>query len=90
MEHHLLHLEMEGEDTRSDYDYNSTQLQKGIRIEMEHTKNRLIAKKIAKDHLDEYPDYYKELVKMESHLKHEMRETPRQEKKEHDMFGGVF
>ena len=49
--------------------YNSRQLKIGIKTEMEHTKSKKIAERIAKDHLREYPTYYTELVKMESKLK---------------------
>ena len=41
------------------------QLEKGVKIEMEHTKDKKIALKIAKDHLVEFPDYYTRLIKME-------------------------
>jgi len=32
----------------------------GTKVEMEHTKNTAIARKIAQDHLQEDPDYYKD------------------------------
>ena len=41
------------------------QLKVGISTEKEHTSNPKIAKKIALDHLDEIPDYYTRLKKME-------------------------
>lgn len=41
------------------------QLEKGIEVEYEHTVNYHIAKKIAKDHLAEIPDYYDRLERME-------------------------
>jgi len=41
------------------------QLQKGIEIEFEHTKNRFIAREIAMDHLFECPDYYTRLRRLE-------------------------
>ena len=42
---------------------------KWIEIEMEHTKNPAIARKIAKDHILEYGcDYYPALLKMEKKL----------------------
>ena len=53
--------------------YNKTQLKLGTKIEMEHTKNPRFASKIAKDHLDEFPDYYTHLIKMENRLKKEHR-----------------
>lgn len=41
------------------------QLLKGIEVEKEHTDDENIAKKIAMDHLQELPDYYDRLAKME-------------------------
>ena len=45
--------------------FNKSELEKGIRIEYEHTSSRLVAELIAKDHLAELPDYYSRLEKME-------------------------
>lgn len=42
------------------------QLNKGIKVEMEHTNDRKIAKEIAMDHLFEDPKYYDKLQKIES------------------------
>jgi hypothetical protein len=48
-------------------------LQTGINIEMEHsniTKGSItLSAKIALAHLEEFPDYYQELIKMEKKLK---------------------
>lgn len=52
-----------------DKEFNQTQLRAGTRIELEHTKNKSVAKTIAKAHLMEHPDYYKALRKMETQLK---------------------
>jgi hypothetical protein len=41
------------------------QIRKGIKVEMEHTKDREKAKEIATDHISEFPDYYDRLKKME-------------------------
>lgn len=41
------------------------QLKKGIEVELEHTKHRGVAREIALDHLNEDPQYYKKLAKME-------------------------
>lgn len=41
------------------------ELNMGIKIEMEHTDDKSIAKNIAMDHLNEIPDYYTRLNKME-------------------------
>ncbi len=42
------------------------QLNKGIKVEMEHTKDKEMAKEIAMDHLFEDPKYYDKLEKVES------------------------
>ena len=47
-------------------EYIKSQLQQGIEIEQEHTSDKSIAKEIALDHLNERPDYYKKLKKIES------------------------
>jgi Protein of unknown function (DUF5661) len=41
------------------------QIKKGIKAEMEHTKDKEKATEIAMDHLTEFPDYYDRLDKME-------------------------
>lgn len=41
------------------------ELEIGIKVELEHTKSRKLAKEIAMDHLTEIPDYYTRLKKME-------------------------
>ena len=46
--------------------YDSKELASGIKIEMEHTTNKLISERIAKDHLAECSDYYTRLAKMEA------------------------
>ena len=52
-------------DNRPDTDFDDKDLEHGIKHEMEHTKDRGIAKEIAKDHLSEDPNYYKKLKKIE-------------------------
>ena len=42
------------------------QLQKGIKVEMEHTYDKEKATEIATDHISEFPDYYNRLEKMEN------------------------
>jgi len=54
------------------------QLDMGIPIEHEHTKDKVLATDIALQHLDEIPDYYTRLIKME-----------RDAKKEHKKFKDV-
>lgn len=46
-------------------DYINQQLDAGIKIEMEHTNKKSVAKEIALDHLGERPDYYERLKKVE-------------------------
>lgn len=43
----------------------NSQLNKGIKVEVEHTKDKETAKKIAMDHLFENPNYYTNLRKIE-------------------------
>jgi hypothetical protein len=45
--------------------YDSHELQMGKQVEQEHTSNSQIAEEIAKDHLEEIPDYYSRLKRME-------------------------
>jgi len=39
-----------------------------MEVELEHTKDKELAKDIAMDHLEEFPIYYTELDKMEKRL----------------------
>jgi len=41
------------------------QLSKGIKVELEHTPDIAVAREIALDHLNEFPDYYDRLEKVE-------------------------
>lgn len=41
------------------------QLEKGMRVEREHTSDDATAREIALDHLKEFPDYYDRLTKVE-------------------------
>jgi hypothetical protein len=50
-------------------DFDLDQLNRGTEVELEHTKSRDIATKIAMDHLAEFPNYYDALEKMEAELK---------------------
>jgi hypothetical protein len=52
-----------------DSKFDENELKTGIEIEHEHTDDSEIAKKIAKDHLSEIPDYYTRLKKMEDDAK---------------------
>ena len=46
--------------------YLIKQLRQGIKVEMEHTSDKKVAREIALDHLNEDPDYYIDLAKAES------------------------
>lgn len=46
------------------YDHLERQLKKGIKVEMEHTNNKKIAKEITMDHLFEDPNYYNKLERL--------------------------
>jgi rubrerythrin len=47
-------------------DVDPAELAKGIKVEMEHTKDKALAKQIALDHLTEMKDYYTKLDEMEA------------------------
>ena len=55
--------------------YNVKQLKIGEQVELEHTCSRSKARRIAKDHLSEHENYYKELQKMEKALDKGKRNT---------------
>jgi len=64
-----------GRFAESDYvesNFDPEQIAMGIKVELEHTTNKQIAKKIALDHLSEIPDYYTRLAKMEAEAKKEL------------------
>jgi hypothetical protein len=50
-------------------DVDPEQLAMGEKVELEHTDNKKIARKIALDHLTEFPNYYTGLKEMEEKLK---------------------
>ena len=45
--------------------YIKKQLELGIKVEKEHTSSVRVAREIASDHLNERPDYYQRLKKVE-------------------------
>jgi hypothetical protein len=51
------------------------QLEKGMKVELEHTSDLDKARDIALDHLVEIPDYYDRLLKMEDEAKAELHEA---------------
>ena len=50
-------------------DVDAKELEMGMKVEMEHTTSKDVAKKIALDHLAEIKDYYTRLAKMEDEAK---------------------
>jgi hypothetical protein len=54
-------------DGKNPEDFDQKALAEGMKIEMEHTSDKEIAKEIAMDHLTEDPDYYKKLKAIEDH-----------------------
>lgn len=53
-----------GKGDNTDYSsLDQDELEVGIKVEMEHTKDAELAREIAKDHLTENPKYYSELIK---------------------------
>jgi len=55
-------------DDIPDSNFNQKELNDGISVELEHTDDRELSKDISKDHLEEFPEYYTELKKMEDKL----------------------
>lgn len=53
--------------------YDLEQLIMGIKVELEHTKDKMTALEIATDHLEEIPDYYTRLLKMEEEAEEELK-----------------
>ncbi len=53
-------------DGKSPADFPSGALEKGVKVELEHTTSKQIATEIAMDHLTEDPEYYIKLEKMEN------------------------
>lgn len=53
-------------DDKFPHDFDFDALDKGIKVELEHTKDRKTAMEIAMDHLTEDKSYYDKLEKMES------------------------
>ncbi|MFA6000106.1 MAG: DUF5661 family protein [Candidatus Paceibacterota bacterium] len=58
------------------------QIEKGIEVEQEHTSNKLIARKIALDHLYEFPNYYTALDTMEEMLRRDPKYFEKLRRKE--------
>lgn len=70
-------------DDAPDSEFDKDQLARGIKAELEHTDDKVLAKEIAKDHLKEYPNYYDALEKMEDDL-----DEARDYKREYRLYHG--
>ena len=64
---------------RLDISFIQNQLEMGIPIEHEHTRDKVLATDIALQHLNEIPDYYTRLKKMEASAKKERKKEESQE-----------
>ena len=67
-----------------DSKFNSKELKMGVDIEKEHTDDPAIAKRIAKDHLSEFPDYYTRLEKMEKEAKKHWKKDEDEDEEDED------
>jgi hypothetical protein len=66
-------------ENKSPLEYDPDQVKMGIEVEKEHTDNPMVAVEIATDHLEEIPDYYTRLKKMEDDAKANGEELPKGE-----------
>jgi hypothetical protein len=55
----------QGSDSKYMLNHLKSQLEKGVKVEMEHTSDISKCKEIAMDHLTEDPNYYDRLSEME-------------------------
>ena len=58
--------------------YDLQQLLMGIKVEQEHTTNKMRALEISMDHLEEFPDYYTRLEKMEEEAEKALKEKAKE------------
>jgi len=72
------HRKSDGKDITK---YDLKQILMGIKIEQEHTTNKMMALEITMDHLEEIPDYYTRLQDMEEEAEEEMEEAKAQTKR---------
>lgn len=60
--------------------YPDSQIQKGVKIEMEHTNDKGLAREISRDHLEENKKYYTHLEKMEKDMDKKGSDVKRKKK----------
>lgn len=68
-------------DGKPDSKYSDKELKDGTKVELEHVNDKKRSKEIAKDHLEEIPDYYTRLENMEERAEAGMAPVPGPEKK---------
>lgn len=66
-------------DKKKPSDFDREQLAAGIKVELEHTSDRKIAREIAMDHLTEDPNYYKKLKTIEKYDRIDIKPDGKQE-----------
>jgi len=77
-------------DRKPDTRYDLRELSRGVRVEMEHTSDPERSKEIAKDHLEEIPDYYNRLDAMEGEAEETREEAEELREKEGGVLGEMF
>ena len=60
-------------DSKPAGDFSPSQMAMRKKVEMEHSNSPALAKEISRDHLEEFPDYYSRLKKMEDEAKKEKK-----------------
>lgn len=72
-------------DDKTPADFDPEQILMGVKVELEHTNDPMIAMEIALDHLTEIPDYYTRLNKMEDDANAEENGSEESDKSEKEM-----
>jgi len=80
-------------DKKKPQDFDKEQIKMGLKVEMEHTDDPMVAIEITMDHLTEFPDYYTRLDKMEKQAKGDTKSeglvdsTPEEEELTDELLG---
>jgi len=80
-------------DGKSPEKFDQEQIKMGLKVEMEHTDDPMVAIEITMDHLTEFPDYYTRLDKMEKQAKGDTKSeglvdsTPEEEELTDELLG---
>jgi len=80
-------------DKKKPQDFDKEQIKMGLKVEMEHTDDPMVAIEITMDHLTEFPDYYTRLDKMEKQAKGDTKSeglvdnTPEEEEMTDELLG---